>query len=117
MRIVDRILSGLLILGAIAHTLGVLKFYRGQPHPLFWSLCASVLILLLAAVNLLRADRPGDRGLAWVAAIASLSYAGICFVFGGYLIGNYLDPRAVGFGVVSLALAAFSLRTALSRPA
>jgi len=117
MRMLDRILSGLLILGAIGHTLGVLKFYRGQPHPLFWSLCASILILLLAAVNLLRADRPGDRGLAWVAAGASLAYAGISVAFGGFLMGNYLDPRAVGFAAISLGLTAFSLRTALSRPA
>ena len=114
MRILDRILSGLLILGAIGHTLGVLKFYRGQLHPLFWSLCASVLILLLAAVNLLRADRPGDHGLAWVAAGASLVYAGISVAFGGLLVGNYLDPRAVGFAVISFGLAAFSLRAALS---
>ena len=58
MLIADRLLSILLILGAAGHTLGVVKFYKGQPHPLFWSLCATVLILLVAAVNLLRTRRP-----------------------------------------------------------
>ena len=64
MKYIDRGLSVLLIVGAALHTLGVLKFYRGQPHPLFWALCETLLVLLLAAINLLRTYRPGDRGLA-----------------------------------------------------
>jgi hypothetical protein len=111
MLVVDRILSGLLILGALGHTLGVLKFYKGQPHPLFWALCGTVLILLLAAINLLRAARPHDHGLAWVAAAASASYVVISIAF-GFLVQNPLDPRAVTFALVSLGLTAFSLRTA-----
>jgi len=49
-------------------------FYRGQTHALFWALSETLLVVLLAAVNLLRTDRPGDRGLAWVAAASSASY-------------------------------------------
>jgi len=112
MLFVDRILSGLLILGAIGHTLGVIKFYRGQPHPLYWSLCATLLIVLLAAVNLLRADRPRDVGLAWVATGANLAYVGISIGF-GVLIGNLFDVRAVTFAAVALGLAILSLRGAL----
>ena len=114
MRNLDRGLSGLLILGAIGHTLGVLKFYRGQPHPLFWALCETLLVLLLAAVNLLRTDRPADRGLAWVATAASAAYILVSVEF-GMLMGNLLDPRAVIFGLVSLGLTIFGLRTALGR--
>ena len=114
MRNLDRGLSGLLILGAIGHTLGVLKFYRGQPHPLFWALCETLLVLLLAAVNLLRTDRPADRGLAWVATAASAAYILVSVEF-GMLMGNLLDPRAVTFGLVSLGLTIFGLRTALGR--
>jgi len=36
MRILDRALSALLLLGAVGHTLGVMGFYRGQTHALFW---------------------------------------------------------------------------------
>jgi hypothetical protein len=114
MRTLDRGLSGLLILGAIGHTLGVLKFYRGQPHPLFWALCETLLVLLLAAVNLLRTDRPADRGLAWVATAASAAYILVSVEF-GMLMGNLLDPRAVIFGLVSLGSTIFGLRTALGR--
>ena len=112
MLIFDRLLSVLLVLGAIGHTLGVLKFYRGQPHPLFWALCATLLILLLAAVNLLRADRPGDHGLAWVAAGASAAYVGVSIAF-GVLVGNPWDVRALSFAAVALCLTALSVRGAL----
>jgi hypothetical protein len=114
LEIFDRGLSVLLILGAVGHTFGVLKFYRGQVHPLFWSLCATALILLLAAVNLLRVDRPGDHGLAWVAAVASALYLCISIAFGAVIAHNVLDPRTVIFGLVSLMLTILSLRSALS---
>ncbi len=114
MRNLDRGLSGLLILGAIGHTFGVLKYYRGQPHPLFWALGGTLLILLLAAVNLLRTDRPSDRGLAWIATAASAAYILVSIEF-GLLMGNILDPRAVIFGLVSLGLTIFGLRTALGK--
>jgi hypothetical protein len=109
-RNLDRGLSGLLILGAIGHTFGVLKYYRGQPHPLFWALGGTLLILLLAAVNLLRTDRPSDRGLAWIATAASAAYILVSIEF-----GLLLDPRAVIFGLVSLGLTIFGLRTALGK--
>ena len=111
MLLLDRILSGLLVVGAIGHTFGVLNFYKGQPVPMFWALCFTGLILLLAAVNLLRAVRPTDRALAWLTAIASLVFAGISIGF-GFLVGNPADVRAVSFAVVALGLTALSLRQA-----
>ena len=56
MRWIDRALSILLILGGVGHTYGVLNFYK-DPQTLFWSLTASLLIFLLAAINLLQSWR------------------------------------------------------------
>jgi hypothetical protein len=114
MMIFDKALAVLLVLGAIGHTMGSMQFYKGQPHALFWALCTSVLIVLVAAMNWLRADRAQDAGLAWVTAAATLAYAGISIGF-GFLIGNPLDWRALSFAAVSLALVALSLRTAFGQ--
>ena len=112
MVILARVLAALLVLGAVGHTMGSLAFYKGQPHALFWALCASVLIVVVAAMNWLRADRPQDHGLAWVTAAATLAYAGISIGF-GFLIGNPLDWRALSFAGVSLVLVALSVGAAL----
>jgi hypothetical protein len=112
---IDRGLSCLLILGGIGHTFGVIGFYK-DPHTLFWALTASVLIFLLAAVNLLRSWRPGDRALAILAACASAAYLIITLRF-GQLIGNLADPRVILFGVLSLGLLGFGLRDAMRRTA
>jgi len=119
MRLVDRLLSVLLILGAIGHTFGVLKYYHGQPDPLFWSLSAGLLIVLLAAINLLRSWRPGDAALAWIATGASAAYIVVTIGF-GRLVGNMADPRVITFGLISLGLVAFGvsggIKAAASRP-
>ena len=108
----DKALAALLVLGTLGHTIGSFQFYQGQPHALFWALCTSVLIVVVAAMNRLRADRPLDTGLAWVTAVTTLAYAGVSVGF-GFLIGNPMDWRALAFGAVSLALCFLSLRTAL----
>jgi hypothetical protein len=114
MRIVDRTLSVLLILGAIGHTFGVTEFYRDRPDALFWSLCTGVLIVLVATINLLRTWRPSDRAIAWISAASSASYIVVTFGF-GRLIGNLADPRVIGFGAISLGLLLFSASGALRR--
>ena len=111
MRWIDRGLSALLILGGVGHTFGVMRFYK-DPHTLFWSLTATVLIFLLAAVNLLRTWRPGDRGLAVITACASAAYLVITLRF-GQLIGNIADFRVILFVVISLGLMLFGLRDAM----
>jgi len=110
---IDRSLSALLILGAIGHTLGVLDFYK-DPDTLFWSLTATLLIILLAALNLLRSWRPGDRALAALAASASAAYF-VDTIFFGRLVGNLADFRVILFGAISLGLTVFGLRDALKR--
>ena len=111
MRWLDRGLSVLVILGGIAHAYGVSTFFH-DPQTLFWSLTATILIFLIAAVNLLRTWRPGDHALAAVAAGASIAYlvATLCF---GRIIGDMLDFRVILFGVLTLGLALFSLRDAM----
>ena len=113
MKWIDRGLSCLLILGGIGHTFGVLGFYK-DPQTLFWALTASALIFLLAAVNLLRTWRSGDRPLAMVTTCASAVYLLITLRF-GQLFGNMLDFRVIIFGVISVGLILFGLRDAMPR--
>ena len=113
MKWIDRALSCLLILGGVGHTFGVLGFYK-DPQTLFWALTASVLIFLLAAINLLRTWRPGDRGLAAITGCASAAYLLVTLRF-GQLVGHMLDFRIILFGLISLGLTAFSLRDAMLR--
>ena len=112
MRWIDRALSILLILGGVGHTYGVLNFYK-DPQTLFWSLTASLLIFLLAAINLLRTWRPNDLALAVIAGCATGAYLVATFFF-GRLIGNSADPRVILFGVLTLGLTLFSLRHAVA---
>jgi hypothetical protein len=112
MRWLDRGLSLLLIVGGVAHTFGVLSFYK-DPHTLFWSLTASVLIALLAAVNLLRSWRR-DRVLAAIAAAASAAYF-VDTLYFGRLIGDMTDFRVILFAVIAFGLTAFGVRDALRR--
>ena len=113
MKILDRILAVVLILGGIGHGLGSYLGYRHEPITMLWALNASVLGFLVAAINLLRSGRTNDRPLAWIAFAGSLA----CFVSAltfGLLIGNVLDFRPLIHGVTTLALAAFSLKAALA---
>ena len=111
---IDRGLSSRLILGGIGHTFGVIGFYQ-DPVTLFWALTASVLIFLLAAINLLRTWRPADRALAIVTSCGSAAYLIISLGF-GRVIGSLTDPRVILFAVLSLALLAFGLRDVMRRP-
>jgi len=112
--IIDRVLAGLLLLGAAGHTFGVTQFYAGQPMLLFWSLSAGGLTFLLAALNFLRAGRPGDRALAWVTVAGTLCQLLSTLRF-GVLIGDMFDPRVIFFAIVCVGLVAFGLRSALGR--
>jgi hypothetical protein len=113
MRIVDRIFAWVLVLGGIGHGMGSYLGYRHEPVTMLWSLNASALAFIVAALNLLRAGRPEDRPLAWIAFSGSLFLAASAFTFGA-LIHNVLDPRPTMHYIAALALAGFSLKTALS---
>jgi hypothetical protein len=110
LKILDRILSCLLILGGVGHTLGSLQFYKSDQMTLLWSLCASLFIFLFGAVSFIRAGRPQDRALAWVCLVAGLCWIAASQRF-GVLINNLLDFRSLIFGVVTFGLCAFCVRT------
>ena len=110
----DRTLAVLLFLGAIGHTFGSFAAFRGQPVTLLWSLCTSVLIILISAINLLRTWRPGDRLLACLAAMGALCWLVVAVVF-GVIVNNLFDFRVVVFVIVSVGLLIFSVRDALGK--
>ncbi len=114
MKIIDRVFAWILVLGGLLHGFGSLRMYAHQPMTMLWSLCAALLTLLVAAINLLRVARPSDRPLAWISFAGSLSWAVAAFA-AGVLIGNIFDPRPLMHWVTALVLAGFSLRAALQR--
>ena len=115
MKIIDRIFALILALGGLLHGVGSFHMYKNQPMTMLWSLCAALLTLLIAAINLLRVERPSDQPLAWISFAGSLSWAVAAFA-AGLLVGNVFDPRPLMHWLSALALAAFSLKTALSAP-
>ncbi len=112
MKIIDRIFAGILILGGLLHGVGTFRLYAHEPMTILWSLCAALLTLLVAAINLLRVERPGDRPLSWISFAGSLSWAVAAFA-AGVLIHNIFDPRPMMHWVTALVLAGFSLRAAI----
>lgn len=116
MRTLDRVFGCLLILGGLGHAFGTYGAYSKQPTVLIWALSASFAIWLLAAVNLLRAARKGDRALSWISFAGCLVWIGFALWF-GVLIGNMFDFRPLVNVIITAALAVFSLRSALmSKP-
>jgi hypothetical protein len=110
----DRALAMLLSLGAIGHTVGSIAAFRGHPAQLLWALCGSVLIVLVGAINLLRTWRPGDRLLAWLAAMAALCWLAVSVAF-GVIVNNLTDLRVVVFAILSVGLIIFSVKDALAK--
>jgi hypothetical protein len=101
------------MVGGIGHGFGSFLGYKHEPVTMLWALSVTVLTLLVAAINLLRSGRTNDRPLSWIAFSGSLACAVSAFTF-GILIGNVLDFRPLTHGIAALALAAFSLKSALS---
>ena len=110
MRNVDRTFGWLLVVSGLLHALGSWKAYGNAPTELVWALSGSLAALLVASLNLLRAERPTDRGLALVSLFACFAWIAVCVGF-GLAIGNLLDPRPLIHGVVTIVLAALSART------
>ncbi|HUN83878.1 MAG TPA: hypothetical protein VMU48_05830 [Terracidiphilus sp.] len=112
MKRADIILGGILILSAIGHAFGSYAAYKSQPMVLLWALCASLAMLLLGAVNLLRVWRPGDKSLALICLFGNLAWLAPVIAF-DRLIGNPFDVRPILQGIAVIGLAVFSVRSAL----
>lgn len=113
MKIADRALSLLLLVGGGLHSYGSVAGYDLGSEILVWSLAGSLAIFLTATLNLLRTFRSGDRVLACLSLAASLGVLAIALGF-GHAIGDVADPRALWHALCGIGLACFSLRAALS---
>ena len=113
--IADRILGWLLLIGGVLHGLGSVSSYDFGSPILVWALAGSLAAMLLAALNLMRVNRPADRTIAWVSFAGCLGWIALAAAFGSTL-GNPFDPRVLYHVVVTLGLAAFSLRGATRTP-
>ena len=111
MTTIERVLAWLLAVSGALHVMGTFAGYPSGSEVFVWSLAATLAVFLLVAINLMRINRPQDRTLAVVSAIGCIIWAGLALGF-GHAIGNIVDPRALIHAVLSLALAAFSMRTA-----
>ena len=112
MKIIDRVFAWILVVGGLLHGFGSFHMYAKEPMTLLWSLCATLLTLLIAAINLLRVARHSDRPLVWISFAGSLSWAVAAFA-AGVLIHNIFDPRPMTHWVTALVLAGFSLKAVL----
>jgi predicted Na+-dependent transporter len=112
MKALDRIFGCLMLAGGLGHGLRSYKAYSSEPVTLLWALSASFVAFLLAAINLLRAGRRGDRALAWICFAGCLGSSAFALWF-GLLIGNVFDFRPMGNLIIALALAIFSLHSAM----
>jgi hypothetical protein len=113
--ILDRIFGWLLVVGGLLHAVGSWRAFHSDPPQLVWALSGSLAALLVAALNLLRVERPNDRPLAWVSFAASLAWVAVAVSFGA-AIGHLADPRAVIHAVNAGVLAGLSLRTLMRHP-
>ncbi len=110
MKTIDRVFGWLLVVGGLLHTVGSIMGLANRPDVLVWALSGSLAALLLAALNLMRVNRPDDRTLALVCVAGSVSWVLVAIGF-GVTIGNALDPRALIHAVNAAVLAGFSMRT------
>ena len=114
MKFIDRAFGWLLVIGAALHAYGSLTLYPPQTVTLVWSLSATFAGFLLAAIHLMRVNRPTDRTLAYVAFAGSLCWCAISLAF-GMAIDAPADPRVLYHVIVALALAGFSASGAFRR--
>jgi hypothetical protein len=110
--IIDRVFGWFLVLGGLLHAYGSWDGYRNTPELLLWAWSGSLAALLLAALNLLRIERPADRPLAWVCLAGCVAWIAVALGFGA-VIGNVFDARALIHALNAAVLAAMSVRTLL----
>lgn len=112
MKLIDRIFGCLMFLGGIGHGFGSYMAYKNDHITLLWAWSTSFAVFLLAAVNLLRAGREGDRPVAWISMAGCLVWIGFVVWFAG-LLGNPLDFRPLINLIIAAVLTGFSVRSLL----
>lgn len=112
MKLIDRLFGCLMFLGGIGHGFGSYMAYKNDHITLLWAWSTSFAVFLLAAVNLLRAGREGDRPLAWISLAGCLVWIGFVLWF-ARLLGNPLDFRPLVNLIIAAVLTGFSVRSLL----
>lgn len=110
MKIVDRIFGVLLILGTCGHIAGTLMLAPAMSGIWIWSLGAGLTGLVLGPLHLVRAGRPTDRPVAWIATLGTVGWFFVALAF-GVSIHHVLDPRPFSHMIISAVLVAFGVRT------
>ena len=110
MKTADRFFGCLQLLCACGHTMGTIVLVPFMAPLFVWSLGASIGMFLTGALNLVRAGRPGDQTVAWLATGGSGGQILLCLAF-GQSIANLADPRVVGNCVTAAVLICFGART------
>ena len=113
MKTADRVFGWLLVLAGVLHLIGSAVSVRSRPELLVWAQAGGLAVLLVAALNLMRVNRPADRTLAWLSLWGTVGWLAVV-VGVAVTIHNAFDPRVVFNAIVGVALLVFSART-LSR--
>lgn len=111
MNAADRTFSWLLIIGSVLHGFGAVNEHHDQPEIMVWALAVTLAGLLLAALNLLRIGRPGDRVLAWMSFAGCLGWLAEVIGF-GVASGKGSQLPIVAMALIAVVLAIFSFRSA-----
>jgi hypothetical protein len=113
-KMIDRTLGALLAIGGLWQAWSSFTTFVFLSPMLVWAWSGAVAAVLVAALNLLRVGRPNDRPLAWVSFAGCLLWLLIVVLFAATLF-DPLDVRPPYHGLITAALAGFSLRTAFGR--
>src|SRR5205807_7495670 len=114
MKTTDRVFGWLLVVASLLHCWGSYEAYRSNPELLLWAGGTGLAGMIIGAVNILRANRPGDSSLAWLSTAGCLGWLGVAFGFGA-VVGNMVDFRSLTHASITIVLTFFSARTALRR--
>ena len=115
MKIIDRVFGYLLVLGALGHTIGTIVWLIPMSDLFIWSLGAALAPLVLGALNIVRAGRPGDRAVAAIATVGTFAWMLVALAF-GISIHRVTDPRPLSHVIISLVLVAFGIRSLTLTP-
>ena len=111
----DRALSILLIVAGIVHAVDSFSFYRDE-LTLLWAVCGALFVILIGAISLLRASRPGDRALGWICLVSELVWIAVVIWFGQITFG-LLRLHILVVLAVTVGMCVFSVRTIIARDA
>lgn len=111
----DYFLCIALILFSAGHgILGTLASMGWQTPDAVWSFSGSVAAWLIAALNILRINRPSDTQVIALALAGNLAWVGL-MIWLGFVAHMFLDVRLWLFVLTTIGLAAFSVSYLMNR--